>query len=59
MPAFFVAGTYDVLSGARDMRRPPADDGRHLRRARASHFAQMEQPDVVHQLLIEFLDRVS
>ena len=26
---------------------------------RASHFVQMEHPDVVHQLLVEFLDSVG
>ena len=26
---------------------------------RGSHFIQMEQPDRVHQLLVDFLDRVS
>ena len=60
VPAFFVAGTYDVLAGARDM----ASAAARMKEAtyvelRATHFAQMEQPDVVHQLLLEFLERVD
>lgn len=60
VPAFFVAGTYDVLAGARDMATAAA----RMKEAtyvelRASHFVQMEQPDVVHQLLLEFVERVG
>lgn len=60
VPAFFVAGTYDVLAGARDM----ASAAARMKEAtyvelRASHFAQMEQPDVVHELLLEFVERVG
>jgi 3-oxoadipate enol-lactonase len=60
VPAFFVAGTFDVLAGARDM----ASAAARMKEAtyvelRASHFAQMEQPEVVHQLLVEFLERVG
>ncbi|WP_310526060.1 alpha/beta hydrolase [Nocardioides sp.] len=60
VPAYFVAGTYDVLSGARDM----ASASERMQQAgyaelRTSHFAQMEQPDVVHQLLLEFLEHVG
>lgn len=60
VPAFFVAGAYDVLAGARDM----ASAAARMREAtfvelKASHFAQMEQPDVVHQLLVEFLETID
>lgn len=60
VPAFFVAGTYDVLAGARDM----ASAAARMKEAtyvelRATHFAQMEQPDVVHQLLLEFVEHVG
>ena len=55
-----VAATYDVLAGARAMRTAAA----RLERAtyvevRASHFVQMEQPEVVHDLLLEFLSDIS
>jgi len=60
VPCAFVAGTYDVLAGARDM----ASAAKRLRDAsyselRGTHFIQMEQPAVVHQLLLEFLERVG
>lgn len=60
VPAAFVAGTYDVLTGARDMASAAArmQEATYVE-LRASHFAQMEQPDVVHQLLVEFLERVG
>lgn len=60
VPAFFVAARWDVLTGARDMRSAAA------RMAEAtyvelpgSHFVQMEHPDQVHDLLLEFLARVE
>jgi pimeloyl-ACP methyl ester carboxylesterase len=60
VPAMFVAGTYDILAGARDM----ASAARRLEQGdyvelRGSHFIAMEQPDTVHQLLLEFLERVG
>jgi pimeloyl-ACP methyl ester carboxylesterase len=60
VPTEFVAATYDVLAGARDM-KTAADrvDGATYVELRASHFVQMEQPDRVHALLVDFLDRVS
>lgn len=59
-PALFVAGRYDVLAGSRDMRTAAA----RMRDATfvelpTSHFAQMEKPDAVHRLLLDFLDRVE
>ncbi|UUZ59973.1 alpha/beta fold hydrolase [Nocardioides sp. B-3] len=55
-----MAGTYDVPAGARDM----ASAAARMKEAtyvelRATHFAQMEQPDVVHQLLLEFVEHVG
>jgi pimeloyl-ACP methyl ester carboxylesterase len=60
VPVMLVAATYDVLAGARGM-RTAAD---HLEDAtyvelRASHFVQMEQPDVVHELLLGFLSELD
>jgi pimeloyl-ACP methyl ester carboxylesterase len=60
VPALMVAATYDVLAGARDM-RTAADrlvNGEYVE-LRASHFVQMEQPQVVHALLVDFLERVG
>ena len=60
VPIVFVAGTWDVLSGTRDM-RSAADriEGAEYVELRGSHFLQMEQPERVHELLLEFLERVS
>ena len=60
VPTEFVAATFDVLAGARDM-KTAADrvEGATYVELRGSHFIQMEQPDRVHQLLVDFLDRVS
>lgn len=60
VPATFVAASYDVLAGARDMRTAAARmaEAEYVE-LRASHFVQMEQPDAVHRLLIELLERVS
>lgn len=59
VPARFVAATYDVLAGARDM----ASAAERLAQAdyyefRGSHFIQVEQPEAVHELLLEFLEKV-
>ena len=60
VPVAFVAGSWDLLSGTRDMRsaaaRIPEATYDELR---GSHFIQMEQPERVHQLLLEFLERVG
>jgi pimeloyl-ACP methyl ester carboxylesterase len=60
VPVMLVAATYDVLAGARDMRSAAdrLDDATYVE-LRASHFVQMEQPDVVHDLLLAFLDEVD
>jgi pimeloyl-ACP methyl ester carboxylesterase len=59
VPTAFVAGRWDVLAGARDMasaaKRIP---GATYVELDASHFIQMEHPDTVHELLLEFLDRI-
>ena len=60
VPAVFVAARYDVLAGARDMATAAArmDDAEYVE-LRGSHFLPMEKPEVVHRLLLEFLDRLG
>jgi pimeloyl-ACP methyl ester carboxylesterase len=60
VPVAFVAGRWDVLSGTRDMQSAAAriPDATY-EELRGSHFIQMEQPERVHQLLLEFLERVG
>lgn len=56
VPGAFVAGTYDVLASAADMRTAAARlPGSHYVALRGSHFVQMEQPEAVHGLLLELL----
>lgn len=64
VPTMFVSATYDVLAGARDMAsasRRLAERGEESEyvELRGSHFVQLEQPDRVHQLLLDFLERVA
>lgn len=60
VPAVFVAATYDLLTAARHMRtaaeRMP--DASYVE-LNGTHFIQMEQPERVHELLMEFLERVG
>lgn len=60
VPTAFVAATYDVLAGARDMATAAQrlQDSEYVE-LRGSHFVHLEQPDVVHELLLEFLARVG
>jgi pimeloyl-ACP methyl ester carboxylesterase len=60
VPVMLVAATYDVLAGARDMRTAAdrLDDATYVE-LRASHFVQMERPEAVHGLLLDFLDEIS
>ena len=60
VPARFVAASYDLLAGSRDMATAAA----RLRDAdyvelRGSHFIQLERPDEVHELLLEFLQKIE
>lgn len=60
VPAAFVAGTYDVLAGARDMASAAARvPGATYHELPGSHFLSLEQPDEVHRLLLELLERVG
>ncbi len=56
VPAVFVSATFDLLAGARDM-KSAADriPGAEYVELRGSHFVAMEQPERVHQLLLNFL----
>ncbi|MCW2771910.1 MAG: alpha/beta hydrolase fold protein [Nocardioides sp.] len=60
VPAAFVAGTFDLLAGARAMASAAERiEGATYTELRGTHFLQMEQPDRVHDLLLEFLRRVG
>lgn len=60
VPAAFVAGKWDVLAGSRDMASAAARiPGATYVELDATHFVQMERPDTVHALLLEFLGRVG
>jgi pimeloyl-ACP methyl ester carboxylesterase len=60
VPAAFVAARWDVLAGSRDMASAAAriPDAQYVELS-GSHFVQMEQPEAVHQLLLEFLERLG
>lgn len=60
VPVCFVAASYDLMAGARDMLSAAerVEDATYVE-LRGSHFIQMEQPEQVHELLLEFLERVG
>jgi pimeloyl-ACP methyl ester carboxylesterase len=60
VPTAFVAGRWDVLAGSRDMATAAErlEDATYVE-LHGSHFIAMEQPERVHELLMEFLERVS
>jgi len=60
VPVLFVAGSWDLLAGARHLASAAArvPDGTYVQ-LHGSHFVQMEQPERVHRLLLEFLERVG
>ena len=60
VPTSFVAGKYDVLASADDMRTASQRiDGAAYHEFKASHFIQMEKPAEVHALLLELLGKVE
>jgi 3-oxoadipate enol-lactonase len=60
VPAAFVAGRWDVLAGARDMASAAARiPGARYVVLSGSHFIQMERPDEVQALLLEFLEHLA
>lgn len=60
VPAVFVAGKWDLLAGARDMESAALrmQDAEYIE-LRGSHFIQMEHPETVHALLLDFVSRVD
>jgi pimeloyl-ACP methyl ester carboxylesterase len=59
VPTTFVAGRWDVLASAEDMRTAAERiAGSTYVRLHASHFVAMEKPDEVHALLLDLLDQV-
>jgi pimeloyl-ACP methyl ester carboxylesterase len=60
VPAMFVAGSFDVLAGSRDMATAAKrlEQGEYVE-LRGSHFIAMEQPERVHGLLLDFLETVG
>ena len=60
VPAAFVAASYDVMAGAPYMRTAAERlEGATYVELLGSHFIQLERPDEVHALLLEFLQRVD
>lgn len=60
VPTAFVAGRWDLLAGARDMASAAARiPGATYVELEGSHFIQMEHPEQVHALLLEFLGRID
>jgi pimeloyl-ACP methyl ester carboxylesterase len=59
-PTLFIAGRWDVLAGPRDMARAAAQlpDATYVELA-GSHFLTLEQPRVVHDLLMDFISRLT
>ncbi len=59
VPTAFVAGRYDMLASSHDMRTAAERiGGATYAELPASHFAQMERPAEVHQLLLDLLHRI-
>ncbi len=60
VPAMFVAGKHDLLAGSRDM-KSAADriPGAGYLELDGSHFVQIEQPERVHELLLDFIELVG
>jgi pimeloyl-ACP methyl ester carboxylesterase len=60
VPTAFVAATYDLLAGARDMKSAAARlEHSEYVELRGSHFVHLEQPEEVHRLLLDFVARVA
>jgi pimeloyl-ACP methyl ester carboxylesterase len=59
VPTTFVAGHWDVLASAEDMRTAAQRiAGAEYAELGASHFVAMEKPAEVHELMLDLLDRL-
>ena len=60
VPALFVAGKWDLMAGTRHMATAAArmEDADYVE-LDGSHFLPLEKPEIVQQLLLDFLDRVG
>ncbi|PZS13573.1 MAG: alpha/beta hydrolase [Pseudonocardiales bacterium] len=60
MPTIFLAGKYDMLASARDMKTAASciPDSEYVELA-GSHFIQMERPQDVHRYLLALVDRIG
>ena len=60
VPTAFVAGKWDILAGSRDMRTAAerVKDATYVE-LNGTHFIAMEQPQRIHDLLVEFLERIA
>jgi pimeloyl-ACP methyl ester carboxylesterase len=60
VPTTFLAATWDVLAGARDMASAAARvEGAHYVELAGSHFIALERPHEVHRHLLDLLARVA
>ncbi len=60
VPAMFVAGKHDILAGSRDMKSAAERiPGAGYLELDGTHFVQIEQPERVHELLLDFLELVG
>ena len=60
VPSVFVAGTYDILASAEDMRTAAEQiPGARYVAMRGSHFLQMERPAEVHALLLALVRNLT
>lgn len=60
VPAAFIAGRWDLLAGSRDMRTAAERiEGATFVELPGTHFLNLERPEQVHELLLEFLRRVA
>lgn len=60
VPALFVAAKWDLLAGARDMRSAAErmQDAGYVE-LDGSHFVPLEHPEVLQQLLVDFVEQVG
>ena len=60
VPAFFVAGRFDILASSEDMRSASERlEGSTYVELKGSHFLQMERPTEVHRQLLAFLEALE